>query len=149
MKGADCRSFRHYPVNRHCRRNVKHAMTHYPTTLILTVLSAGIILLAGCSANSQPIIDTKGVNMTVYEEDLAECKTYSEQVNVGEGMGKSAGVGAATGGAVGAIAKDGNIGRGAGIGAVLGASRGGVKAAGDKERVVKQCLRGRGYKVLN
>ncbi|MGI9292070.1 MAG: glycine zipper family protein [Gammaproteobacteria bacterium] len=108
-----------------------------------------LIILTGCSANSEPIIDTKGVNMTVYEEDLAECKTYADQVNVGEGMGKSAGVGAATGGAVGAIAKDGNIGRGAGIGAVLGASRGGVKASNDKQSVVKRCLRGRGYKVLN
>jgi outer membrane lipoprotein SlyB len=124
-------------------------MIRIPARYPLLALTVSVVLLAGCSANSQPIIDTKGVNMTVYEEDLAECTTYSEQVSVAEGAGKSAGVGAATGGAVGAIAKGGNIGRGAGIGAVLGASRGGVKASGDKERVVKQCLRGRGYKVLN
>ena len=129
------------------RRNVISLMNLNFSTLFTRCLSA--LLLAGCSSSPDPIIDTKGVNMTVYEEDLAECRTYAEQVDVGSGVGKSAGVGAATGGAVGAIAKDGNVGRSAGIGAVLGASRGGVKGSKEKEDVVKRCLRGRGYKVLN
>jgi len=118
-----------------------------PFTRALAVTAA--VAVSACSGSSGPIIDTKGVNMTVYEEDLAECTAYSEQVDTGAAMGKSAGVGAVTGGAVGAIVKDGNIGRGAGVGAVLGASRGGVKSAQDKENVVKRCLRYRGYKVLN
>jgi hypothetical protein len=105
--------------------------------------------MTACSGSSGPIIDTKGVNMTVYEEDLAECTTYSEEVDTGKGMAKGAAAGGATGGAIGGIAKGGNIGRGAGIGAVLGASRSGVKAADEKQDVIKRCLRYRGYKVLN
>ena len=87
--------------------------------------------------------------MTVYEEDLAECRTYAEQIDSGTGMAKGAAAGAATGGAIGAISNNRDIGEAAGIGAVLGVSKSGVKAANDKENVVKRCLRYRGYKVLN
>ena len=86
--------------------------------------------------------------MTVYEQDLAECTSYSEQIDPSKGMAKGAAGGAVTGGAIGAIGS-GSIGTGAGIGAVLGMSRSGSKAATDKEEVVKRCLRYRGYKVLN
>ncbi len=121
----------------------------FVTPLARTLMAAAAVTITACSGSSGPIIDTKGVNMTVYEEDLAECTVYAEQVETGAAMGKGAAAGGATGGAVGAIAKGGNIGRGAGIGAVLGASRSGVKASDDKASVVKRCLRGRGYKVLN
>ena len=87
--------------------------------------------------------------MTVYEEDLAECKTYAQQIDPGVGMAKGAAAGAATGGAIGAVSSRRDIGESAGVGAVLGVSKSGVKAANDKENVVKRCLRGRGYKVLN
>ena len=40
-------------------------------------------------------------------------------------------------------------GAGAGVGAVTGAVRGLSEGERDKVRVVKQCLRGRGYRVLN
>ena len=117
--------------------------------LARTLAAVAAVAITACSGSSGPIIDTKGVNMTVYEEDLAECTVYSEQVDADEGMAKGAAAGGVTGGAVGAIASGGNIGRGAGIGAVLGASRSGVKASDDKASVVKRCLRGRGYNVLN
>jgi outer membrane lipoprotein SlyB len=133
-------------------------MTHISVTPLVKLLARALavaltittaIAVSACSGSSGPIIDTKGVNMTVYEEDLAECTVYAEQVETGAAMGKGAAAGGVTGGAVGAIAKGGNIGRGAGIGAVLGASRSGVKASDEKAGVVKRCLRGRGYKVLN
>jgi outer membrane lipoprotein SlyB len=107
------------------------------------------VLLCACSSHPDPIIDTKGVNMTVYEEDLAECTSYAEQIDPGVGMAKGAAAGAATGGAIGAISGGGDVGAAAGVGAVLGVSKSGVKAANDKENVVKRCLRYRGYKVLN
>ena len=36
-----------------------------------------------------------------------------------------------------------------GVGAVLGGAKSAMRASDDKSRVVKNCLRGRGYKVLN
>jgi outer membrane lipoprotein SlyB len=113
------------------------------------IFSFCAVLLGACSAHPDPIIDTKGVNMTVYEEDLAECKGYSEQIDPGTGMAKGAAAGGATGAAVGAISSGRDIGESAGIGAVLGVSKSGVKAANDKEELVKRCLRYRGYRVLN
>ena len=86
--------------------------------------------------------------MNQYQVDLAECQGYSEQIDPATGVAKGAAGGAATGGAIGAIT-GGDFAKGAGVGAVLGVAKSGVRAADDKEGVVKQCLRGRGYKVLN
>lgn len=122
--------------------------SYLPRNLFVTSVWAA--LLCACSAHPDPIIDTKGVNMTVYEEDLTECKTYAEQIDPGTGMAKGAAAGAATGGAIGAIGGGSrDVGQSAGVGAVLGVTKSGVKAANDKENVVKRCLRYRGYKVLN
>lgn len=104
--------------------------------------------LAACSSAPQPIIDPTGVNMTVYEEDLAECTGFSEQVRIENGMVKGAAVGAATGAAIGII-RGQDIAEDAGVGAVLGTSKSGVQGAREKENVVKRCLRYRGYRVLN
>jgi outer membrane lipoprotein SlyB len=106
------------------------------------------MLIAGCSSSPEPIIDTKGVDMSVYEQDLAECRTYSEQVDTSSGVAKGAAAGGATGAAVGAIG-GGSGTRGAGVGAVLGMAKSGSRSANEKTGVVKSCLRGRGYKVLN
>jgi hypothetical protein len=111
--------------------------------------SLSIFGLAACSAHPDPIIDTRGVSMTQYEEDLTECKGYASQIDPATGMAKGAAAGAATGAAVGAISSRNDIGESAGIGAVLGVSKSGIKAAGDKEQLVKRCLRYRGYRVLN
>lgn len=111
-------------------------------------LCAGALLLAACSSQSGPIVDTKGVDQAQYETDLAECKAYSEQVDPATGMAKGAAGGAATGGAIGAIT-GGEFAKGAGVGAVLGVAKSGVRASNDKDEVVRNCLRYRGYKVLN
>ena len=110
------------------------------------VLAGGI---AGCTSQPEPIIDTRGVNMAAYEQDLADCERYAEQVPIEDGMARGAAVGAATGAAVGAIRDRGEIGEDAAVGAVLGASKSGVQGAKEKEQVVKRCLRYRGYRVLN
>lgn len=108
-----------------------------------------ILFLTSC-ASHKVIIDKEGVDMSKYEQDLNTCRAYAEEVPTGEEVGKSAVGGAVIGGVVGAI-----IGgrRGAetlgGVGAVTGAARGGGSAAREKDQVVKNCLRGRGYKVLN
>ena len=113
-----------------------------------SLLTLVVAMLAGCSSSTAPIIDTKGVNMTQYQQDLAECEAYSAQVRSGEGIAKGTAGGAAVGGAIGAIA-GGSAAKGAGIGAVSGGAESARIADREKADVVKNCLRGRGYRVLN
>jgi outer membrane lipoprotein SlyB len=113
-------------------------------TLACACTAAG---LAGCAGNPGPIIDTKGVDMARYQVDLNECSGYSEQVETGKGVAKGAAGGAAVGAVAGAIG--GSAGKGAGYGALGGATSSALKGDREKQAVVKNCLRGRGYKVLN
>jgi hypothetical protein len=106
-----------------------------------------LAVVAGCSSHPGPINDTKGVNMAHYEADLADCESYAEQVRIEKGVAKGAAAGAAVGGATGAVI--GNAADGAGVGAISGAARSAQIGAREKSQVVKNCLRGRGYKVLN
>lgn len=113
-------------------------------------LAAGL-LLAGCTTTKEIIIDEKGVDMARYRQDLGECEAYAEQVRTGEKVAKGAASGAVIGGAIGAItggSRD-SAARGAGVGAVSGAAKGASRGEQEEVRVVKQCLRGRGYRVLN
>ncbi|MDH4313649.1 MAG: glycine zipper family protein [Gammaproteobacteria bacterium] len=105
------------------------------------------LILAACSSHPEPIVDTKGVDMSLYEADLAECSAYSDQIRTEEGVAKGAAGGTVIGAATGAIS--GDAGKGAGYGSILGATRSGLDADRDKQHVVKNCMRGRGYKVLN
>jgi outer membrane lipoprotein SlyB len=104
-------------------------------------------VLAACAAHPDPIVDMKGVNPDQLARDWADCEGYSDQVVVGQGVARGAGVGGAVGAAGGAIHDD--VGRGAATGALIGATRSGLKADREKQQVFKRCLRGRGYKVLN
>jgi len=117
---------------------------------ITVYLAAACVLLAGgCSSyNSKPVIDPAGVDMAQYESDVAECQQIATQVDQKAG-GQAAG-GAVVGGLIGGIlgGGDGAV-KGAGVGAVSGGARGAVQTEEEKSRVVKNCLRNRGYKVLN
>jgi hypothetical protein len=107
------------------------------------------VLAAACTTTNEIIIDQKGVNMSQYEADLADCQTYAEQVAVGKKAAKGAGSGAVVGGAIGAIDDRRDAGEGAAVGAVLGGVKGISEGERDQVRVVKNCLRGRGYRILN
>ena len=119
-----------------------------------TLLSIVLIsfAVAACTTTDEIIIDNRGVNMAQYEDDLAQCEVFAEQVPVGEKAARGAASGAAVGGAIGAV-NNGHHGNGAGEGAAIGAISGGAKGVNEGQRqkvqVVKRCLRGRGYKVLN
>ena len=110
---------------------------------------------AGCAINrsfiDEPIIDRKGVDMSRYYTDKAECQAYADEVHIGKKVARGAVGGAVVGGAIGAIVNRGpdSAERGAGVGAVTGGVRGAQEGVRESERVVKQCLRGRGYRVLN
>lgn len=112
---------------------------------------APLMLLGACTTTDEIIIDRKGVDMARYAADKAECETYADEVRTGEKAARGAASGAVVGGAVGAIVRDSTEGavQGAGVGAVTGGARGIAEGARDEVRVVKRCLSGRGYRVLN
>jgi outer membrane lipoprotein SlyB len=118
---------------------------NYPIAIIFVLLS-----ISACTTTDEIIIDRKGVNMARYEQDLAECRGYASEVKTGEKGVRGAVSGAAVGGAVGAVL-DGTEGaaRGAGVGAVTGGAKGVSQGEREEVQVVKRCLRGRGYRVLN
>jgi len=111
---------------------------------------AVMCLLSACTTTDEIIIDQKGVNMNAYDQDLAECRTYASEVKTNEKTAKGAGSGALVGGLIGAITGgvDGAA-RGAGVGAVGGGARGASEGERSEVEVVKRCLGGRGYRVLN
>jgi uncharacterized protein YcfJ len=109
-----------------------------------------LILLGACTTTDEIIIDEKGVDMRLYRRDLEECRAYSSQVKTAEKTAKGAASGAVIGGLIGAVSGNSqSVERGAGVGAVSGGARGASQGEQDEVRVVKTCLRGRGYRVLN
>jgi hypothetical protein len=120
---------------------------------LLTLWVLVIIAVIGCAgADVRPIVDMKGVNQTSYEKDLQECQEYAkEQSGMGSTAAKGAGAGAVVGGLLGLVT-GGNasgIAQAAGAGAVIGTAGGAFTGNQAQEAVVKRCLGGRGYKVLN
>jgi outer membrane lipoprotein SlyB len=111
------------------------------------LLLAAVLALAGCTTTDEIIIDKKGVDMSRYQQDLAECRSYASEVQTGKKVAKGAASGAVVGGLVGAIT--GDAGKAAGVGAVGGGARGANEGSREEVQVVKNCLRGRGYRVLN
>ena len=113
--------------------------------IVVLTLSA---LLSACAGRGKPIVDTQGVNLAEYRQDLWECEQYAEQVDSKAGSGAVGG--AVVGGVVGSIVGDsGTAKKGAGIGAVSGFVRGAARTKAEKQRVVRNCLSQRGYRVLN
>lgn len=117
---------------------------------LLSALILGIFTLSvsGCARHAQIIIDPKGVDMRAYYADLAECQQLADQVEekVAGGVVGGAVVGAIFGGIVGGR-------RTAATTGALGAVAGGLGAGGEeqytREKVLRNCLRNRGYQILN
>jgi len=123
-------------------------MKMYPSLVILSMLIS--LSLAGC-ARDRIIIDKKGVDMAAYDQDLAECRAYAEESEgAGAEAAKGAVGGAVVGGAIGAVVGNGRTAEKlGGVGAITGAVRGAARSRAEKLKIVKTCLSGRGYKVLN
>ena len=116
-----------------------------------TVLAiiVGMLTLNGCAArNAKIVVDPQGVEMGKYQADLTQCWQLAMQVNskVGKGLVGGAVVGAIAGDIVGNSDKTR---KGAKLGALGGAIRAGAATKRERVRVVKNCLRNRGYTVLN
>lgn len=120
-------------------------------------LVAAILALAGCAQSYTPVVDTRGHDSARYSADLTECRQYAEQVSpVGDAAVGAVG-GAAAGAALGAITGALVGGVGAGEAAAFGAATGGAVGLGagawhgtaEQRQIVDNCMRGRGYNVLN
>jgi outer membrane lipoprotein SlyB len=108
------------------------------------------LVIVGCTTTDEIIIDQQGVDMTRYQSDLEQCQVYSEQVKTGEKAVRGAASGAVVGGLIGAAVGDSrNAQEGAGVGAISGGAKGASQGAQSEIQVVKNCLRGRGYRILN
>lgn len=120
---------------------------------LFALCSLVVITAVGCAgADVRPIVDMKGVNEAAYEKDLQECQTYAkEQSGMGGTAAKGAGAGAVVGGLLGLVTGGNTTGivQAAGAGAVIGGAGGAFSGNQAQEGVVKRCLGGRGYRVLN
>ena len=124
--------------------------------LKLWLTAALAVFLAGCAngyrygAPEEVIIDTLGVDPYQYEVDLADCKDYAAKIDVSNRTVEGAAEGAVVGAVLGAVVGNSDTTkRGAGAGAVLGGVKSNERARHEQQRIVKRCLKGRGYKVLN
>jgi outer membrane lipoprotein SlyB len=120
----------------------------------IAILTALALLVVSSCAGYRPIVDMRGVDQAQYEQDLAECQSYAQQVNpAGQALAGGiigAAVGAAFGAAIGAAW--GDPGGGAAIGAAAGGTTGVASGAADGAQgqvdVIRRCMEGRGYSVL-
>lgn len=110
-----------------------------------------LVFLAACASNSQRVIvDPQGVDMGRYNQDLADCEYLADNNGTGQKAATGAVAGAVVGGLLGAaVGNSTDAKRAAGAGAVIGGASGLGSGMQDKDTIVKNCMRGRGYRVLN
>ena len=120
--------------------------------ILLMVLS--ISFITGCAtttgSNYRPILDTQGIDFNRYEKDLRDCQSFATQT---AGAAESAAAGAVAGAVLGGVlaaAAGKNYSRTntARVGAVTGAVGAGAEGETNQRNIIRRCLAGRGYKVL-
>ncbi|MBC6406109.1 MAG: hypothetical protein GDA41_10395 [Rhodospirillales bacterium] len=127
------------------------------TKLSATFLA--VALIAGCANAYDPVVDFRVSNNTseAYDQNLRECRALAKQGGsaaedaVVGGLGGAA-LGAAVGAIGGAILGGGagtGAAAGAGIGGATGAAGGAISGVSDERSIIRNCLRGRGYAVLD
>ncbi len=121
-----------------------------PRLVIGVIVIATLAACAGHKPGGKVIVDMKGVDREQYQKDYDECNAYTQEVDAGGKVVGGAAGSAVVGGAVGAIfgGPEGAA-RGAGAGAVVGGAKGVGETANERHSVVANCLRNRGYAVLN
>jgi uncharacterized protein YcfJ len=112
--------------------------------------------LASCAtglldkAVDQVIVDTQGLDLKEYQRDLSECDALAQQVDISKRTVGGAIGGVVVGGVVGAIIGNSDTAQeiGGTVG-VVGGVKGNIHARKEQQKVIKRCLQGRGYRVLN
>tara|TARA_A100001388_G_scaffold269620_1_gene246156 strand:- start:313 stop:687 length:375 start_codon:yes stop_codon:yes gene_type:complete len=100
--------------------------------------------------NDIAIIDTRGVDESVFKKDYSECSDFAKNIDLTERTLKQGAVAGATGAAVGAIIGGEEAAKKiGGSAAVLNAVEANLDGRSEQAKIIKNCLRGRGYKVLN
>lgn len=131
--------------------------------LICSALS--VSLIAGCAApntpgagggaNYTPVIDLEGVIPERYSHDLSACRQYASAVNPAGQAIAGAIIGGLVGAAIGSAVSSGRRWQGsttrfgAGYGATSGALGSGGRAVATQERIMTNCMAGRGYRTLD
>ena len=106
-----------------------------------------IAIIAGC-ANYRPLVDNPG-DLNVYERNLQECQRYADSVSPGVNAAVGALFGAGLSAVLATVAGGGfDRGASARVGAVLGGVGGATQGGEAQMNIIRQCLAGRGYRVL-
>ena len=103
--------------------------------------------LLACTTTQEIVIDDRKVNSQEYNGDLQDCRRLAGQIDAKGKVLKGVGSGVVIGGVSGVISDDAL--RGAATGGMIGGVKGLDEVDKGKLRVVKNCLRHRGYIVLN
>ena len=119
-------------------------------------LYVSLCFVIGCAQtdlsdrNDIAIIDTRGVDESVFKKDYSECSDFAKNIDLTERTLKQGAVAGATGAAVGAIIGGEEAAKKiGGSAAVLNAVEANLDGRNEQAKIIKNCLRGRGYKVLN
>ena len=119
-------------------------------------LYLNLFFVIGCAQtdlsdrNDIAIIDTRGVDESVFKKDYSECSDFAKNIDLTERTLKQGAVAGATGAAVGAIIGGEEAAEKiGGSAAVLNAVEANLDGRNEQAKIIKNCLRGRGYKVLN
>ena len=107
---------------------------------------------AGVGKSYTPVIDLQGVDGTRYMNDLTACRDYSTSIDANKealggmiaGIILGAALGASVGGGDARLMESG-----ASSGAIIGSTSQGNRAVGRQERIIANCMAGRGYKVVD
>lgn len=121
------------------------------TTPIQRSLLIASLLIAGNAYSAEFTIDTKGVDMTNYYQDMQDCKSFAEKKSIAGDAVTGAVTGAAVSAAIGAVVGDSSdwASGGAKWGAIEGVAEGAWAGYEGKRSIVRNCLIGRGYKILD
>ena len=116
----------------------------------IALITLAALLTTACASSKRVVVDKQGIDEAQYQQDLTDCRTVADEVSTGRDAAEGAAGGAIIGGILGAIfGNSSTAGRMAGGGAVIGAAGKAGDAEQEKSQVVKNCMRGRGYRVLN
>ena len=130
---------------------------------VLSIVSATVIGIQAAHANNVVVDMSQVQDYNQYQMDLQQCEGLAVQnqpdAPQGESVAGTAVKGAAVGATAGAVGgKSGSKGAktGAGVGVIAAASRNSrnrraasANASAQADQIVKNCMRGRGYNVLN
>ena len=114
-------------------------------------------LLSACSYNAAPVVGSHDKTQLEYEQDLAECRQKTQEVDKSEAVRTSATnmamIGTAAGALGGLLTDDVGMGEsmvwGLALGAGTGAAVGSVKATQTQALVLRRCMELKGYEILD